>query len=295
MLSQALKNRVEQILSEREHQSVTIESHQAVAGGCINQGLQLHTSAGSFFLKLNQAHLVDMFEAEALGLEALQHADQFVIPEPIAFGSSDNQSYLLMTYLDFTGPVNEAVFGRSLAAMHDITAEQFGFSSNNFIGSSRQSNRQHSDWFTFFMQERLEYQVRLLHDSGRGAELNSLWPEFVSACEEQFAGHQPKPVLLHGDLWQGNVSQVGANASLFDPAVYYGDAETDLAMLTLFGSPSRSFYDSYFSQQSEDPNRAARRDWYNLYHVLNHANLFGGGYLNQAKAIIRQIIYVTKA
>jgi len=298
MLSQAIKHHLEQQLAEFLSQAVNIESTQAVGGGCINDGYQLQTSAGLFFLKLNQAHLLEMFEAEADGLQELQRANEFVIPEPIAFGRIDQQSYLLMSYLEFSGRVNDIAFGQALRAMHETTATKYGFRSNNFIGSSPQSNREHDNWFEFFMQERLEFQLRLLHDSGRGSELRSVWPEFVTACEDLFGDHQPKPSLLHGDLWQGNVGQVGTKVSIFDPAVYYGDPEADLAMLNLFGSPSRQFYESYDSAMSEsdaisvsnDSNKALRRDWYNLYHVLNHANLFSGGYLNQAKVIIRQII-----
>lgn len=298
MLNQAFKNHIELQLADHVLQPVKIVSAQAIAGGCINDGYQLLTSAGLFFLKLNQAHLLEMFAAEAAGLVELQKAEQFVIPEPISYGLVDQQSYLLMSYLEFSGRVSEDTFGQSLRAMHTLTRSQFGFHSDNFIGSSPQSNRQHDKWFDFFMQERLEFQLRMLHDSGRGSELNTIWPEFVNVCQELFGSYKPKPSLLHGDLWQGNVGQVGAKASIFDPAVYYGDAEADLAMLTLFGSPSKRFYESYYSAVSEsgadtdsdDANRALRRDWYNLYHVLNHANLFGGGYLNQAKAIIRQII-----
>ena len=271
--------------------SLKITSAEPVSGGCINQAFKCQTNQNeTYFIKLNTANKLSMFEAEARGLEALKDSQAFEIPNVIALGKSISQSYLILNYLALTRLQDEFLFGQQLAQMHSQTAPQFGFDTDNFIGATPQRNTWHDNWFEFFMQQRLDYQCDLLEDNQSNQKIRKLWPKFRRCCENLFADHQPVASLLHGDLWQGNVAQHGATVCIFDPATYYGDAETDLAMLVLFGSPSSDFYRGYESLKPIAEGHAQRRVFYNLYHVLNHSNLFGSSYSQQAFGMMQQII-----
>lgn len=290
MLGPALVQHLEMALAERLNKTVQINNITVATGGCINQAYQLHGLSSNWFLKLNSAGHEDMFAAEADGLETLTKAEAFCTPKPLCYGSFQSSSYLIMEYLPLESRVNDIALAGALRAMHEIHSPQYGYHRDNYIGLSPQLNHRHHSWFDFFMQERLERQLRMLTDRGKGHELHQLWPDFSRACETLFAGYQPPASLLHGDLWQGNVGQVAGEPCLYDPACYYGDAETDLAMLELFGHPSDRFYETYDDGREVPSGREIRKHCYNLYHVLNHANLFGGGYLSQANGMVRSII-----
>ena len=290
MLEPAFVQHLEEALSERLNTSITIDQVSAATGGCINQAYQLHAAQSSWFLKRNSATCEDMFAAEMDGLATLAEATAFRIPTPLFYGRFGSYSYLVMEYLALEGRVQDVAFATALRGMHEIHQSRYGYHRDNYIGASAQFNNMHDNWFDFFMQERLERQVRMLTDMGNGRELQRIWPDFNRACEALFADYQPKASLLHGDLWQGNVGQVGGIPSIYDPACYYGDAETDLAMLELFGHPSNQFYETYDKGREIAPGREIRKHCYNLYHILNHANLFGGGYLSQANGLIKDII-----
>jgi fructosamine-3-kinase len=290
MLDKHLVSHLEQRLSEQGEQPRVVQI-QAAGGGCINDAYHLTLDSGlKAFVKINQASLLDMFEAEAEGLKALSQANSFVIPKPLATGTWQQHSYLLLEHLSFTGRYSEHDLGSRLARLHNHSQDQFGFERDNYIGASPQSNTWHNNWFEFFMQERLEVQLKMLSDQGRASRLKSLWPQLCQACEALFAKHSPQASLVHGDLWQGNVSQTSAGCSIYDPACYYGDAETDLAMLTLFGHLSSHFYDSYQAIRTIPEGHDLRVTWYNLYHILNHANLFGDSYTVQAETMTKSLI-----
>ena len=290
MLEPAFVQHLEKALSERLNTNITIDRVTAAHGGCINQAFLLHATQFTWFLKRNSASYEDMFAAEMDGLETLAQATAFKVPRALFYGSYGSVSYLLMDYLALEGAIAERAFAAALREMHDTQGTQYGYHRDNYIGASAQFNNRHDSWFDFFMQERLERQVRMLSDNGNGQDLQRLWPDFYRACETLFTNYQPAASLLHGDLWQGNVGQVDGVPSIYDPACYFGDAETDLAMLELFGHPSQRFYETYDNGRDIPPGRDIRKHCYNLYHILNHANLFGGGYLNQAKRLIRDII-----
>jgi len=188
-------------------------------------------------------------------------------------------AFLLLEFLDLGGSGDHAALGRSLAALHARPGARFGWTRDNFIGATPQANAWHDDWAEFFRLRRIEPQLALAHSHGFDLE-----PPYVEAL---LAGHDPQPALLHGDLWSGNVGFVDAGPVFFDPAVYYGDREADVAMTELFGGFPTSFYAAYEAALPLRPGYETRKHLYNLYHLLNHLNLFGGGYLGQVRGTLR--------
>jgi fructosamine-3-kinase len=189
------------------------------------------------------------------------------------------------------GATGSAEAGRRLAALHHATRDTFGWERDNTIGLSAQSNPWTGDWAEFFRDQRFGYQLRLARENGlQGGALERL-QRLLEAIPALLKGHSPKPSLLHGDLWTGNWSVDGAGRPVvFDPAVYYGDREADLAMTELFGGFDRDFYQAYNAAWTLAPGYDIRKQLYNLYHVLNHFNLFGGGYAARASALAEQLL-----
>jgi len=247
---------------------------QPVTGGCIHRCYR----APEGFLKVNHAGLADAFAAEADGLAALRAAG-CTAPEPIEHGVSDGEAYLLMQWLDLRSRGDYAALGRMLARMHRNTARQFGWARDNYIGATPQYNRPSGDWKAFWREQRIAPQLELARRNGFSVEAES-------ACD-LLDGHEPQPSLVHGDLWSGNVGFVSDGSPvLFDPAVYYGDREVDLAMTELFGGFPGEFYSAYEEEWPLDAGYQRRKLLYNLYHLLNHLNLFGGGYLSQVRSTL---------
>ncbi|MGD2076675.1 MAG: fructosamine kinase family protein, partial [Gammaproteobacteria bacterium] len=262
----------------------------SVGGGCINQTYRLRSDGGDFFIKLNEASGLDMFEAEAQGLEELGQADGLRVPRPVCWGCSGGRSYLVMESLDLDGRGDPARLGEGLAALHRITGGQFGWHRDNTIGSTPQINRQEEDWQRFWREHRLGYQLQLAARNGAGTRVVDAGRRVQEALPALLAGHAPAASLLHGDLWSGNYSFTRAGEpAIFDPAVYYGDREADLAMTELFGGFDRRFYSAYQASWPLDDGYPVRKVLYNLYHVLNHFNLFGGGYLSQARNMMERL------
>ncbi len=264
-----------------------------VGGGCINQGFQLQGSGREFFVKLNTASALAMFEAEAAGLKEIAATNTVRVPLPICLESDRERAWLVLQYLPLSsgGPRSMAVLGERLAAMHRITHERYGWTRDNTIGATPQVNARLADWSEFWTQHRLGYQLDLAARNGHGGELQRKGALLLDRVASLFVGHRPAASLLHGDLWNGNAAATTGNEPvIFDPAVYYGDRETDLAMTTLFGGFPSEFYLAYESVWPLDPGHRGRRDLYNLYHVLNHLNLFGGGYLRQAQEMIDRLL-----
>ena len=271
----------------------TIHHRRAVGGGCINSAEVVTGSDGArYFIKLNNTATLDMFEAEAAGLEEIRQSGSIRAPQPIVTGTSGSQAFLVLEYLDIGGggEMAEAVLGRQLAAMHRHTRRYFGWSRNNTIGTTPQNNAEEHDWVAFYREHRLRFQLELARENGnrrllqRGEALLEALPAF-------FKDYRPAPSLLHGDLWGGNHAVLrDGTPVIFDPAVYYGDREADVAMTELFGGFGIGFHAAYREAWPLDSGYRIRRDLYNLYHVLNHFNLFGGGYAGQAERMIDRLL-----
>lgn len=265
----------------------------ALGGGCINRAFRVESGDRRWFVKLNAASRLAMFEAEAAGLEEILATRTLRAPRPVATGTAGGDAFIVLEYLDLDGGGAEgpAELGRRLAAMHRHTAARYGWHRDNTIGSTPQINAPADDWLAFWRRERLGYQLALAARGGLRGRLQALGAQLDERCGALFAGYRPPPSLLHGDLWGGNAAYtVEGEPVVFDPAVYYGDREADLAMTELFGGFGAAFYAAYREAYPLDPGYAVRKDFYNLYHVLNHANLFGGGYAGQAQAIMERLL-----
>jgi fructosamine-3-kinase len=266
-------------------------SIHTAGGGCINQAYVIEGGGRRYFVKTNVARLAGMFEAEALGLAELEAAQALRVPHPVATGAAAGEAFLVLEYLELGGSGNAAALGRGLAAQHRKTAERFGWRRDNTIGSTPQINAWTEDWPSFLRRHRLGFQLQLAASTGYGGELQRLGEKLLARLEGFFPGYRPLPSLLHGDLWGGNAAFTTAGeAVVFDPAVYYGDREADLAMTELFGGFGPDFYAAYREAWPLDPGYATRKTLYNLYHILNHANLFGGAYVSQAEAMMRRLL-----
>lgn len=256
-------------------------------GGCIHESYLLSDGARSYFVKLNAAENRAMFEAEALGLRALKSASALCVPSVIAHGEHAEHSFLVLEALELTGsasPDQWEHFGRCMAQLHRHTADQFGWPEANFIGATPQTNRWSCNWAQFFRDERLAPQFALAARQGYRLDSSEALLDLVP---ELLDGHEPVASLLHGDLWSGNAAFLAdGRPVIYDPASYYGDRETDLAFSKLFGGFPESFYSGYSSAWPLPTHNPSRDALYNLYHVLNHLNLFGTSYVMQAKQLI---------
>ena len=263
-----------------------------VGGGSISQGFSLTGTDGRrFFVKKNDARRRAMFEAEAAGLEELARCKALRIPQVIALVDHGDACFLVLEHLDLGGRADGAALGRGVAALHAITGPRFGWTRDNFIGSTPQPNPPGTDWVAFYREHRLAFQRRLARDNGAGKALLDAVARLEADLEALLGDHRPKPSLLHGDLWSGNWGfTADSTPAVFDPAVYFGDREADIAMMQLFGDPGPDFFAAYQEHLPLSPEYPLRRELYNLYHVLNHFNLFGGGYGRQAESMALRLL-----
>ena len=264
-----------------------------VGGGSINACYRLEGGGGSYFVKLNRAAGLPMFEAERDGLTELAGAGSVRVPVPVCAGQAGDAAFLVMEYIPFGRPAADSAarLGTGLAALHRVTGEAFGWWRDNTIGSTSQPNEQNDDWVSFWRQRRLGHQLRLAAANGFGGSLQRLGERLLADLPALFTDYRPCASLLHGDLWGGNYAVDGSGAPVvFDPAVYYGDRETDLAMTELFGGFPEEFQAAYREAWPLDVGYRQRKTLYKLYHVLNHANLFGGGYARQAEGMMEQLL-----
>lgn len=263
-----------------------------IGGGDINDSYRLEGRDGScYFLKLNEVQRLPMLEAEAAGLAALAATHSVRVPQVITHGNVEGRSYLVLEYLELRAHGDARLLGEQLAAMHRHTAHNFGFAQDNFIGSTPQPNAGGDNWVTFWHEQRLEFQLRLAAQNGLGVELQRSGEKLLQVLPAFFDGYAPQPSLLHGDLWSGNHGFLhDGTPVIFDPATYYGDRECDLAMTELFGGYPADFYAGYQAAWPLDAGYKFRRDLYNLYHLLNHANLFGAGYVERAQGRIERLL-----
>jgi fructosamine-3-kinase len=285
----------------RQRLGLELAAIEPVGGGSIHRSWRLRQADGSScFAKSNRADQRPLLEAEWAGLEALAAWAEppLQLPQPLALGEVAGSVVLVLSWLELGAGGQDAErgwrqLGASLARLHRASAgahagRGFGFDADNFIGSAPQRNRWCADWPRFFRQERLEPQLHWAAHSGqrlRGAEA------LLEQLPDRLGGHGCQPVLVHGDLWSGNAALLaGGGGAIFDPACYWADREVDLAMARLFGGFPAAFFTGYEQVWPLPAGAAARVPLYNLYHLLNHANLFGGGYWRQAQASLNALL-----
>jgi protein-ribulosamine 3-kinase len=267
------------MMDARLARELGLSSDAPVQGGCVHRCYRATRRGRPVFVKVNDARLADAFAAEADGLLALRGAGCRA-PEPLAQGVAARHAYLLLEWLELRSSGDFAAMGAMLAAMHRASADAYGWPRENYIGPTPQENGACETWMEFWRERRLEPQLALASRNGHRLEPAPVW--------RLLEGHHPTPALLHGDLWSGNAAFIaGGEPVLFDPAVYYGDREADLAMTELFGGFPAEFYDAYHKAWPLESGYELRKHLYNLYHLLNHLNLFGPSYLAQVEATLR--------
>lgn len=286
-MPQTLWAEVAQQISAATGERFEAHRQQSLGGGCINSAYVIQDGERRYFVKTNDARHAAMFAAEAVGLEAIVASKVIRAPRPICHGTAAGHAFLVLDYIAL-GDANSRTaraLGEALAAMHRTSQNQFGFAIDNTIGATPQINAWCHDWVAFYGEHRLRYQFALAARNGlplldEGERLIANLPAF-------FANYQPIPSLLHGDLWGGNWgSDETGSPVIFDPACYYGDREADIAMTELFGGFPATFYQAYQDAFPLDIGYDVRKKLYNLYHILNHFNMFGGGYGAQARSMV---------
>jgi len=283
---------IEQHISKTIDKHISFHKSSAVSGGCISQSFKVtDTNKNQWFIKTNSPSSFAMFEAESEGLAEIQKSTSIRTPKVICHGKNNQISYLVLEYIELRPQLNQIETGKQLAAMHQHHSDQFGWKRNNTIGSTPQLNQKNTDWLSFWKTQRLLFQLDLAKTIGYSNKAYDCGLELINHLAEFFVGYTPQASLLHGDLWGGNcASDETGNPVIFDPAVYFGDRETDLAMTELFGGFSAEFYASYNDHYPLDFGYKTRKQLYNLYHILNHFNLFGGGYASQAENMTLQLL-----
>ena len=284
-------NEISQAITKTQGENFQVENYRSVSGGCINQGYKISGNGQTYFVKLNSATQVEMFGAEILGLQQMFDTHTILIPKPICYGISGNSSYIVVEWLELQSGGTQPWYemGCKLAQMHlKGKNTQFGWDRNNTIGSTPQINTWTNNWADFFAQHRIGYQLKLAkRRGGNFPEINIV----VERVRNILKNHHPQASIVHGDLWSGNAAVTSSGeAVIFDPATYYGDREVDIAMTELFGGFPSAFYRGYNEVWALDSDYTQRKNLYNLYHILNHFNLFGGGYGSQAYNMIQQIL-----
>ena len=238
-----------------------------------------------------------MLACEADGLRAIAATGAIRVPAIVAENTTIGDAHLALEWLDLTAPIEPAALGRALAALHDAPAphgphgERFGWRRDNFIGGTPLVNGWRDDWTTFFRDARLAPQLERAHRNGFRGNLERDGARLLSQLPGLLHDHAPSPSLLHGDLWQGNAGTLpDGTPVVFDPAVYVGDGEADLAMTELFGGFGAAFMRAYEDVRPIAPGYPLRRDLYNLYHLLNHLNLFGAAYLARTGHTLARLV-----
>jgi len=286
MIADALRDHLSQQLN------TAITSVQSVRGGDINQAAKIETEKTSYFLKWNHHAPQGLFEAEAKGLNLLRAAESLRVPRVIVFDDAQSQipAHLLLEWIPTTRPTNRDLFaerlGKGLATLHQQTSPTHGLDHDNFIGTLPQPNSATTDWATFYATHRIGYQAQIAAarnrlSASRAAQIGMLQTKMASLVPAA------KPALLHGDLWGGNYLATDDNTPvIYDPAVYYGDREVELAFTCLFGGFPQTFYDAYHATYPLPPDFNQRISLYQLYPLMVHLNLFGGHYGAQVDSVL---------
>lgn len=291
MLPNELQEEIQVTLHEQTGYHHTITRVTPVGGGCINDAHVVTTNHGRYFVKYNHARRYPgMFEAEARGLEVLKNAGELSVPGVIGTGGAGDQAFLILEYIDSL-PQEKYFwenFGRGLARLHKHSNQHFGLDHSNYIGSLPQRNAFSESWADFFITRRIQPQLRLSRESGKtDKELEKKFERLFARLDEFFPAEPP--ALLHGDLWSGNyMTGNKGEAVIIDPAVYYGHRYMDLGMSKLFGGFAPDFYKAYLSEYPLDGDWQQGIEIANLYPLMVHVNLFGGGYLGSVNSMLRR-------
>ena len=278
----------------RDH-DINVSDHdmpRPVGGGDISSAWRVRADNDNVFLKTGAASAYDMFLAEAEGLRELAAAKAVRVPKVLGCISSGSESILALEWIEFeiARTNEERLLGAQLAKQHRVTAERFGWHRDNTIGLTPQVNTWSDDWVRFLSERRIGFQLELAAENGYTGQFQSIGRQLLDNIGYFFSGYWPEPSLLHGDLWGGNWAASGGQPVIFDPAVYYGDRESDIAMTRLFGGFGDAFYEAYEKAWPLSAGHEKRILLYQLYHVLNHLNLFGGSYLSRAQDIMYRLI-----
>lgn len=268
-----------------------IDIKRSIGGGSINDAYMISDGELQLFAKFNAPDQREMFDAEAEGLLELNKPAAIKVPKAICWGSAGQSSFIVMDYIEQGGRGSQNLLGEQLANLHRFTNSQFGWFRNNTIGSTPQSNTPSNNWVEFLRDQRLGFQLDLAARKGYTGRLQKNGEKLLAELETFFQSYSPQPSLLHGDLWSGNYSfDTQGNPVIFDPAVYYGDREADIAMTELFGGFGGDFYSAYNQSFPLHEDYSVRKTLYNLYHIINHLNLFGSGYHGQAESMISRLL-----
>jgi fructosamine-3-kinase len=297
MTAAAVAQSIAQSIAEATRADFELVAVEPVGGGCIHTAMRLEGDSGDgrkrYFAKSNAADRAPMFEAEAGGLAALRDAGALRVPRVVARGEDEDEAWLVLEWLDLA-PLSEraaARLGEALARQHRVAQPRFGWATDNFIGATPQRNGWSDDWLGFWRENRLHAQLRLAAHNRLPSRMIDRGERLLADCDALFRAHRAQASLLHGDLWSGNAASLaGDEPVVFDPAVYAGDREADVAMTELFGGFPSQFMSAYRGEWPLDEGYAVRRTFYNLYHLLNHANLFAGGYVRQSADAIEQLL-----
>ena len=289
-MSPKIKSRLEELLNEE------IRLTKSVSGGCIADSIKIELFSGKvFFLKQLRSKNVDIFNAEAYGLELLSKSQTVSVPRVI----DNNSDYLLLEWIEVGGQTHHSIMerlGYEFAKLHKFRGEKFGLEIDNYLGKTPQLNtptkKGSSHWSTFFIENRILFQVELAKKNGfSNPEFLNLIDNLIDKIPDILAGTEEEPSLLHGDLWSGNyLIDVSGTPWLIDPAVYFGHREADLAMTSLFGGFNKIFYSAYNSGFPILPEYSDREPIYQLYHLLNHLNLFGSSYYGKIISILKKYL-----
>ena len=280
-------------IEQATHCSFNFVDAKAIAGGSINSAYRLQGTDVSYFVKLNSPNLLSMFAAEFAGLSEMAKCHAIRSPKAVVCGKTTEYSFLALEYIPLKRGTasSDWKLGQQLAIMHQQLQPDFGWHRNNTIGSTVQINDASDNWINFWREHRLGFQLSLALNNGYGGQLQQNGERLNKEFDSFFSSYSPQPALLHGDLWSGNAAtDTQGEPVIFDPACYYGDREADLAMTELFGGFSADFYAAYNDYYPLDEDYRIRKSLYNLYHVLNHLNLFGSGYLHQAESLINRLL-----
>jgi fructosamine-3-kinase len=268
-----------------------LNSERRIGGGCINDARRLEGENGKvYFAKANSADFIELFKAEAEALAEIASTQTVRVPAPICHGLSGKRSFLVLEFLDSDRGESSAQhkLGQDIASLHQIENVHFGWKIDNAIGATHQPNPASDDWIAFYREHRLLHQFRLAQKKGRSFDGTK---SLLDRISDFFIDYKPIPSLLHGDLWSGNFAcDSECQPYVFDPASYYGDREADIAFTHMFGGFTKDFYKGYGEIFPLDPGFEIRKTLYNLYHELNHYNLFGGSYARSAQSSINHLL-----
>jgi fructosamine-3-kinase len=276
-------------ISQTTQQEFICDDIREVKSGDTHKTFKISDGKQRFFIKTNEKFHLANFEAEAEGLNHLSQAELFRIPQVICTGIVSNHSFLVLEHITMTQGDDQDwfCFGQTLAKLHQSQTQQmYGWQEDNFIGLTPQPNLWQKKWSQFFAEQRIGFMLQLLCEKG---QINSNIEQVVDTIVSLLAGHSPQSSMLHGDLWQGNAGFHNTQPVLYDPAFYFGDRETDIAMSELFGRFPQAFYQGYSETWPLDTDYQYRKPIYQLYHVLNHALLFGGHYIDSVKITLKNL------